>query len=143
MATRKRKSRKKRGTRTVGYGRVGQHRKHGRSGGRGNAGLQKHKRSWTLKYAPDHFGKHGFKPPILSNAKAERWINVSDLDELSKTVSHGEKDGLRIIDLTRLNVEKLLGSGSVHGSYYVIVGQATRRAIEKVEGAGGRVELVR
>lgn len=143
MATRKRKSRKKRGTRTVGYGRVGQHRKHGGIGGHGKAGLHKHKWSWTVKYAPDHFGRYGFKPPVPSPAKAERWVNVLNLDDLSEKFSDEEKDGLKVIDLTKLGVEKLLGSGTVNGSYYVIVKQATKRAIEKVEEAGGKVELVK
>ena len=143
MATRKRKSRKKRGTRTVGYGRVGQHRKHGDIGGRGKAGLHKHKWSWTVKYAPDHFGRRGFRPPMPSPAKAERWVNVSSLDILSEKFGGKEKDGLKVIDLTKLGVEKLLGSGTVNGSYYVIVEQATKRAIEKVEEAGGKVELVK
>ena len=141
MATRKRKSRRKRGTRTVGYGRIGQHRKHGDIGGHGKAGLHKHKWSWTVKYASKHFGLHGFKPPVPSSAKAERWINVSSLDVLSEGLA--EKDGLKVLDLTKLGVEKLLGSGTVNGSYYVIVGRATKRAIEKVEEAGGKVELVK
>ena len=143
MATRKRKSRKKRGTRTVGYGRIGQHRKHGDIGGHGNAGLHKYKWSWTVKYVPKHFGRYGFKPPVPSTSKADTWINVSDLDAISERTELKEKDGLRVIDLNKLGVKKLLGSGNIKGSYYVIVGRATERAIDKVEKAGGKVELVK
>lgn len=63
MPHRKRKVRKKRGSRPHGYGRVGLHRGKGMRGGRGKAGLHKHKWSYTVIYAPDHFGKRGFKPP--------------------------------------------------------------------------------
>ncbi|MEM4427493.1 MAG: 50S ribosomal protein L15, partial [Zestosphaera sp.] len=41
-----------RGSRTHGYGRVGQHRKAGSRGGRGAAGLHKHKWTWVVKYHP-------------------------------------------------------------------------------------------
>lgn len=143
MATRRRKSRKKRGTRTVGYGRVGQHRKHGDQGGRGKAGLHKYKWSWTLKYAKDHFGRHGFRPPTPSS-KAERWINVSELDVIYEKIKKDvkEKDGLKVIDLNSIGIDKLLGSGSVKGRYCVMVRNVSRRAKEKVEKVGGRVEVM-
>ncbi|MGC8557261.1 MAG: 50S ribosomal protein L15, partial [Fervidicoccus sp.] len=49
----RRKVRKLRGrTRTMGWGRIGQHRKTGSKGGRGAAGMLKHKESWMRKYAP-------------------------------------------------------------------------------------------
>lgn len=142
MATRRRKSRKKRGTRTVGYGRVGQHRKHGDQGGHGKAGLHKHKWSWAVKYAKEHFGRHGFRPPTPSS-KAERWVNISDLDAIYDKIKKGvkEKEGLKVIDLTSMGIDKLLGSGSVKGSYYVMVRGVSKRAKEKVEKAGGKVEV--
>lgn len=131
MATRFRKSRKKRGTRILGWGRAGQHRK---SGGKGNAGMDKHRWSWVVKYEPDHFGYHGFyRHPRPT--KVERWINVGDLDTIS-----GSNDG-EILDLASMGFEKLLGGGTVTGSYRVIVPSATSRAVEKVERAGGRVEV--
>ncbi|MEM2955643.1 MAG: 50S ribosomal protein L15, partial [Nitrososphaerales archaeon] len=69
MPTRLRKTRKLRGSRTVGYGQVGQHRKSGSRGGKGKAGLHKHKWSWTVKYAPNYFGRDEFKPPRRTVAK--------------------------------------------------------------------------
>ncbi|GAH16501.1 unnamed protein product, partial [marine sediment metagenome] len=35
----------------------------GLRGGRGNAGLLKHKHMYMTKNMPDHFGRHGFKRP--------------------------------------------------------------------------------
>lgn len=139
MATRKRKVRKLRGSRTMGWGQVGQHRKSGGKGGHGNAGLHKHKWSWTVVYAPDHFGKEGFKPRGRVN-KVKAWISVGKLDELYQSRgASGERDGLPVLDLSALGYEKLLGGGSVKGAYYVIVGSFTEGAKEKVEAAGGKI----
>jgi ribosomal protein L15 len=38
-----------------------------------------------------------------------------------------------------MGVEKLLGSGSVTGSYEVTVASFTKKAQAKIEGAGGKV----
>lgn len=63
MPTRLRKVRKQRGSRTHGYGQVGQHRHSGKQGGHGNAGLHKHKWSWLIINDPNHFGRDPFRPP--------------------------------------------------------------------------------
>jgi len=76
-----RKTRKLRGTRTVGWGQVGQHRKHGQKGGRK---VGRHKGLWTyiIRYEPDYFGKKGFKtPPSLKTTV--NVINIGQLDELT------------------------------------------------------------
>ena len=52
LPTRTRKSRKYRGSRTHGYGQIGQHRHSGSRGGHGNAGLHKHKWSWFGQVRP-------------------------------------------------------------------------------------------
>ncbi len=133
--------RKRKGGRTLGWGQVGQHRKHGAKGGYGKAGLHKHKWSWVVKYAPDYFGSHGFVPPSPNSTK--RWLNVSQLDDLptANGAIEGDKDsGLPVIDLTALGVEKLLGGGSVKRAVVVKVRAATKSAVAKLEAAGGRVE---
>ncbi|HXZ98274.1 MAG TPA: hypothetical protein VED24_02790, partial [Candidatus Acidoferrum sp.] len=50
MATRKRKVRRLRGSRTHGWGTSGQHRESGMLGGHGNAGLLRHKKSAVIRY---------------------------------------------------------------------------------------------
>jgi len=57
-----RKTRKMRGSRTVGYGRVGQHRDQGSKGYR-KSGRHKAGWSWVQRYDPDYFGKDGFTSP--------------------------------------------------------------------------------
>jgi len=131
MATRKRKSRKLRGSRTVGWGRVGQHRKSGSRGGKGKAGLHKHKWTWTVKYAKDHFKKDDFKPPNRKIVK--RWINLDQLEEITKTLNKTE------IDLSELGYDKLLGKGKVTRAYKVIVNSCSNKAKEKIEKVGGEV----
>ena len=133
MPTRARKVRRMRGSRTHGYGQVGQHRHSGKQGGHGQAGLHKHKWSWTVKFEPDHFGRDPFKPP--TQTKPSRWINVGDLDSLAfETGKRGE------LDLAGMGVEKLLGSGEIEGGpYQVRVGSFTKRAQAKIEAAGGKI----
>lgn len=135
MPTRFRKIRRQRGSRFVGWGQVGQHRKSGRKGGHGKAGLHKHKWSWTVKYAPDHFGGNVFRPP--GSRPLRRWMNVRELDSLAAS---GAPTGERLeLDLTARGIQKLLGGGHVRGAYNVHVKAATEQAKRKVEGAGGAV----
>jgi len=85
LPTRLRKVRKQRGSRTHGYGQIGQHRHSGKQGGHGNAGLHKHKWSWLTINDPDHFGRDPFKPP--SWHKVSKWANVGDLGSFAEDVS--------------------------------------------------------
>lgn len=146
VVRRRKKSRKLRGrTRTMGWGRIGQHRKSGSKGGFGAAGLGKHKWFWTKKYAPSWYGKHGFnRPPSL--VKEYVSINVGELDEIvDRLVEQGlaEKKGDTIlVDLSKAGYDKLLGEGKVTRKLHVIVGKATEKAVEKIEEAGGKVETI-
>ncbi len=133
MPTRMRKVRRLRGSRTHGYGQVGQHRHSGKQGGHGNAGLHKHKWSWMIKYDPDHFGRDDFRPPGYPNV--ERWLNVGDLDDFGLS---GGKEPVEL-DLSSMGVQKLLGSGTVGRAYNVKVPSFTKRAQSKLEGAGGKI----
>ena len=142
VVRRKKKSRYYRGSRTHGWGRVGQHRRSGRKGGRGMAGYHKHKWSWTIKYAPDLFGKHGFTrhPSIVP---AWRIINVGRLDEmvdelLVKGLARIE-EGKVHVDITQLGFNKLGGTGRVTRPLVVKTVEATEKAVEKVRTAGGEV----
>ncbi|WP_054858008.1 uL15 family ribosomal protein [Vulcanisaeta sp. JCM 16159] len=146
-----RKVRKYRGSRTHGWGRVGQHRKSGSSGGRGKSGLHKHKWSLVLKYAEDSsgypfFGKHGFKQPETIVA-AKLCINVGELDSmLDELVSRGlvqVVDGKYVVDLLRIGFNKLLGRGRVSRPMIVRAAWVSRKAEEKIRSAGGSVELIR
>ena len=134
MPTRLRKVRRMRGSRTHGYGQIGQHRHSGKQGGHGNAGLHKHKWSWLNINDPDHFGRDPFRPP--SYHKTAKWANVGDLSSFAEA---GEGKGAVSIDLDAKGVEKLLGGGSVTRAFNVKVSSYTERAKEKLEKAGGKI----
>jgi len=134
MPTRLRKVRRLRGSRTHGYGQIGQHRHSGKQGGHGQAGLHKHKWSWLVQNDPDHFGRDPFRPPQYYD-KAARWINVGDLDGMS-----GKSKSPLTLDLTAMGVEKLLGSGTVAKAFLVKVDSFTKRAQSKIEAAGGKIQ---
>ena len=139
MPTRLRKVRKQRGSRFHGWGQVGQHRGAGSRGGRGNAGLMKHKWTWTVKYDPDHFGSKGFIPP--SQVKDKKWINIGQLDNL---VLNKSKDNsqIQILNLNEMGYDKLLGQGQVKKIYNIIVNKISANAKNKIEKAGGKIEKI-
>jgi large subunit ribosomal protein L15 len=129
------RTRKFRGSRTHGRG-IKAGRGAGKQGGTGNAGLHKYKFKSMLIYAPDHFGRHGFKrpPEIVENPIA---INVGALEgvvPLLKAVgAFSEREGAVIADLSRIGVDRLLGGGAPERPWKVYVAHATAHAQEKVE----------
>jgi large subunit ribosomal protein L15 len=131
-----RKIRKKRGSRTVGYGRVGQHRKSGSKGER-KAGRHKHLWSYVLRYEPDYFGKRGFTSPKGLKQK-EKVINLGKLDELAKKAPE-KKDEKIFVDLESLGYTKLLGTGKVTKPLIVKVASCSKSAAEKIKEAGGQI----
>ncbi|MBI2126939.1 MAG: uL15 family ribosomal protein [Thaumarchaeota archaeon] len=138
MATRNRKVRRFRGSRTHGWGQIGQHRKSGGRGGRGKAGLLKHKWTWTVVYDPNHFTHEKPKPP--QRTIVDKWINVGQLDSIAHSI--GKKEGnVQVLDLASLGYQKLLGQGSVNSAYKVLINSASGSAKEKVGKAGGELVL--
>ncbi|RLI22813.1 50S ribosomal protein L15 [Candidatus Bathyarchaeota archaeon] len=136
-----RKIRKKRGSRTCGYGRVGQHRGSGTKGER-RAGRHKHLWSYVIKYEPEYFGKKGFTSP-KSLQRKEKSINLSQLEELIEKLSAEEKieekDGKLFIDLKKFGYTKLLGMGKISKPVIIKVPAFSASAAEKVEAAGGQI----
>ena len=104
----------------------------GLRGGRGNAGLGKHKYMYMLKNMPDHFGKHGFKRP-QSIVKKDNTINIGQLEE--------RFPGKKEINLTKEGFDKLLGTGNISTSIKIKVNSASQKAINKVKDKGGDVLL--
>jgi large subunit ribosomal protein L15 len=130
-----RKSRKQRGSRTCGYGKVGQHRDQGAKPER-RAGRHKHKWSYVLRYEPDYFSKTGFTCP-RSLRRSIRAINVGELDRICKELS--EREGGFILDLQALGYDKLLGAGRVTKALTVKVPSWSESASHKITGAGGEI----
>ncbi len=146
---------KMRGTRTHGYGRVGQHRKSGQRAGRGKTTQwKKSKKSYYLKQKelgfpdPDwDMGKKGFiRPQDLIRIQKVNILNVKDLDHRIESLvldKKATKSGNTFtINLNEMNIQKILGRGDIKKSINISVNKASKKAIEKVEGAGGAINLL-
>ena len=138
MTRKLRKIRKKRGSRTQGYGRVGQHRKSGTKGGR-KAGRHKAGWSYVLRHEPDYFKKHRFKSP--RGRTENNIVNLKELEEIaSKLVPKGKKKKVKIlVDLEQMGYDKLLGEGRITIPVSVKVPSISDAAMRKIEEVGGEV----
>ncbi len=121
------KTEKKRGTRTIGRGTMKKWRGKGHRGGKGYSGSKKHRKSWILRFEPDHLGKRGF---ISKTSKSVKAVNVRDLEKLA-----GDR---KEIALKELGFDKVLGSGDITKKLVVKAGSFSRQAKEKIEKAGGK-----
>lgn len=137
MPHRLRKVRKNRGSRTQGWGRVGQHRRTG-SKGRRNAGRHKALWSYVIKYEPDYYSKVGFTSP-KSLRREVKIINVGTLNGIAAKLSTEKQEDKTVVDLAALGYTKLLGTGRVTKPLLIRVASCSKSAAEKVKNAGGQV----
>tara|TARA_A100001234_G_C12432698_1_gene303407 strand:+ start:76 stop:396 length:321 start_codon:yes stop_codon:yes gene_type:complete len=94
--------------------------------------MNKHRVMTRIKYMPKHWGMHGFnRHPSLRTVHVT--ANVGQLEEMA--------NGKDTVDLTSMGIDKLLGSGQIRTGLTVIVEEASARAVEKVEAAGGSVNV--
>lgn len=133
MPTDLRKTRKYRGSRTHGWGQVGQHRDSGMKGGHGKAGRWDHK---FLMFYKEIEKKKGFvKKPLRKEIKT---INLGDLIKLSKYFK--QEGGNTIINLASLGYNKLLAKGDALRNIQVIVPSWSKKAEEKLAKVGSIVK---
>lgn len=104
----------------------------GLRGGRGNAGLLKHRYMHMVKNMPNHFGKHGFKRP-QSVVKKDKIINIGQLEDMFPDKKE--------VDLGKEGFDKLLGGGNIKTKIKIKVDSASEKAIAKIEEKGGKVIL--
>jgi large subunit ribosomal protein L15 len=133
VVRKKKKSGKFRGSRTHGYGSHKKHRGAGSRGGRGKAGMHKHKWSSTIKYEPDRFGKRGFKRPSATTKKVNA-INVGQLEKVAASK--------KTLNLAEFGYDKVLGSGTISTALDVTAASFSRGAVKKIEEAGGKVTVI-
>jgi large subunit ribosomal protein L15 len=137
MPHRLRRIRKKRGSRTQGWGRVGQHRRTGSKGKR-NAGRHKALWSYVVKYEPDYYSKVGFTSPKSLRHQA-KIINVGALEGMVARLSTVKQEDKPVVDLAALGYTKLLGTGKITKPIMIRVASCSKSAAEKVKSAGGQV----
>ena len=131
MPHKQRKTRKMRGSRTHGYGRVGQHRDAGSKGQR-KVGRHKHLWSYVTTYEPDYFGKKGFTSP-QSLKRKENAINIKQLTKIAAKTPDAH------VNLTSLGYTKLLGTGKITKPLTITVPSCSKTAAEKIKKAGGQI----
>ena len=142
MPHKDRKVRKQRGSRTHGYGQIGQHRCRGGRGGTGKAGYDKHKWTYVLKHDPTYWEKKGFVSTRALRKKVNI-INVGKLDDLVDKLDSEKKlerkDKKIFLDLESLGYGKLLGTGEIMKPVIVKVASYSEAASRKLEEAGGQI----
>ena len=142
MPTKDRKVRRQRGSRTHGWGQIGQHRAGGGRGGHGKAGLDKHKWTYVIKHDPTYWEKKGFVSARTLGRKVSI-INVGKLDDLADKLESEKKlerkDKKIFLDLESLGYDKLLGTGEIIKPMLVKVASYSEAASRKLEEAGGQI----
>ncbi|MFO7992218.1 MAG: uL15 family ribosomal protein [Thermoplasmata archaeon] len=137
----KKKTKKHRGSRTHGRGIKGG-RGAGERGGRGKAGLQKHKWISTVIEDPNYFGPKGFSRP-QALVEEKDIINIYQVEEkLDEFLETGiaTKDGaIYEVDLAKAGYDKLLSRGTPHLQMKIKIPSTSDRAVVKVQEAGGEV----
>jgi large subunit ribosomal protein L15 len=141
MATRKRKVRKLRGSRTHGWGTSGQHRESGMLGGHGNAGLFRHKKSAVIRYGIQ-LKKKRLLPKLEDKRRSVMSVGMLEDLLVSRDCAHAvsEHEGKKLLDLRALGFTKLLGSGRIQVPILVKIDSFSKSAAAKIEAAGGRIE---
>ena len=127
----------------MGWGQVGQHRKHGQKGER-KSGRHKHLWTYVQRYEPDYYGKKGFKTPqTITGQSHPNTINIQQLDELiNKQTRHKQitkKQNKPYIDLTNLGYQKLLAKGNLTKPALIKIASYSKTAAKKIQEAGGQI----
>jgi len=133
-----------RGRRSCGMGARNNYRGKGTRGGKGMAGTGKRagqKKTWILKYAPDYFGKKGFRRPRKEKPLAG--INLDDIQQkMDKFVEEGNarkiEDGFEV----ELKGYKILSRGSPTEKLVIKASAFSEKAKEKIEKAGGSATVI-
>lgn len=121
---------KQRGHKTHGWGSKKKHRGAGSRGGRGRAGITKHKKLYWKKRGVE-VGKRGHKSMRQKGLRpVVKSINLRDLENLAP----GKKE----IILREFGYDKVIGTGDIKTPLKVIAKQFSARAVEKIEAAKGQ-----
>ncbi len=137
----KKKTKKYRGSRSHGRGtKAG--RGAGERGGRGKAGLNKHKIKSLVKEDKDYFGPKGFTRPQGLTEETEV-INIyqveENLDQLLEAGLAIKEGDTYEVDLSEAGFDKLLSKGRATKEMKIKVSSFSDNAQKKIEEAGGEI----
>jgi len=131
-----------RGRKTCGWGSRKKHRGKGSYGGRGMAGTGKkagQKSTFIHRYYEQYFGKKGF----FSIKKGK--LEIINLDNISKHIEKFIRDGVakKTPEGIEINLSgyKILSKGDIKEKLIIKASAASEKTKEKIEKAGGRLEL--
>jgi len=137
----KKKKKKNRGSRSHGRG-TKKGRGAGERGGRGKAGLGKHKWTKLANEDPDYFGPKGFTRP-QKLVHEDEVINIYQIEEaLDEFMDQGfaTKEGSTYeIDLDEAGFDKLLSRGNATKEMKIKISNSSEKAKKKIEDAGGEL----
>jgi len=132
-----------RGTRTCGGGSHKKRRGSGSKGGVGNAGAYDVHIVRSLKQGLRK--GHNASPTFVYRRTEEASLNLGELDELLGDLVCAGKAEQRAegvyLDAEALGIQKVLGKGAIRQKVLLKVAKISKIAQEKIERAGGRVEL--
>ncbi|MBT4540332.1 hypothetical protein HOC35_02360 [Candidatus Woesearchaeota archaeon] len=143
MLRKRKKNTRFRAKTTHGYGSMKKNRGKGHKGGSGMAGTGK--RADTKKpsvWGKKYFGNGGF---VAHNSRPVVAVNISHIEDkylnlVEKSIIT-EENNVSVVDFSKLGVDKLLGTGNPTRKYKILVNIASKKAIEKIEKAGGEVVI--
>jgi large subunit ribosomal protein L15 len=135
MARKEGRKKKYLGRRSFGGGNVKNRRGSGNRGGRGNAGLHKHRYSWTVKYAPDWFGKHGF---VNYSKKKVETMHLYEINRRALMNKLEKKENRYYFEFDG----KILGTGELTVPLMVKAMGWSKNAEEKIKKMGGEIAML-
>ena len=121
------------GHRSHGRGNVKNRRGSGNRGGRGMAGIDKHKWSWAAKNDKDYFGKLGFTPPTKS--KPVKLVHLYDINQKAVLNKLEKKGGKYHFDFDG----KVLATGSVTVPLVIRAASWSKNVEKKLGETGGSI----
>ncbi|MBT3395419.1 50S ribosomal protein L15 [archaeon] len=138
-ATKRKKNTRMRAHTTHGWGSMKKRRGAGNRGGRGMAGTGKRaaqKKPTILKlFGNAYFGKKGFKTPKSKLKSKEKTINLSYIEiKIDKLAT--KKGDTFLVDLSKY--DKVLAKGNLTNKFEITCKSFSKKAIEKIESAGGK-----
>ena len=101
----------------------------GNRGGRGNAGLSKHKFTWVTKNNTKYFCKPSMKPSMNKTPT----MNLTQIDNI--VLKEGRKD----FDFSDY---KILGKGNISQAIKIKAQSFSQKALEKIQKAEGTAEAL-
>lgn len=129
-----------RGSKSYGWGYKKKRRGSGNKGGKGGAGYHKHKWLRTIKLGLHH-PKKGFLPAQELKTPVSA-INLGQIDQIAdRLLKEGaaQKQGdLILVDLEKMGIDKVLGSGQTNKKLVVKAKYFSKGAQRKLKESGGQ-----